>query len=179
METKTKNSRNNATKIESTDFRNFFIDQLKDVYWAEKALYKSLPRLRDAATNERLAEAFDNHINETREQIVMVEEVFNMLGEKPQTKKCDAMEGLIKEADSIVEDTTHESYTRDAALIMAAQKAEHYEIACYGTLSVLALHMGETEVAEMLQRVLTEEKQTDVNLTILAEECINECAAQE
>lgn len=174
-----KSNKRTTARIESSDFRDFFIDQLKDVYWAEKALHKALPRMRKAATDERLVKTFEQHVNETKEQVIMVEEIFGMLGEKPEAKKCDAMAGLIKEAESAIEDTQHESYTRDAALIMAAQKAEHYEIASYGTLSVLALHMGETEVAEMLQRILAEEKQADVNLTILAEDCINECAASE
>ncbi len=174
-----KSNKRTKARIESSDFRNYFIEQLKDVYWAEKALHKALPRMQKAATDERLSKAFEQHANETKEQIIMVEEIFGMLSEKPEAKKCDAMEGLIKEIESAIEDTERDSYTRDAALIMAAQKAEHYEIATYGTLSVLALHMGESEVAEMLQRILTDEKQTDVNLTILAEECINEYAAAE
>jgi len=113
----------------SFEFRKFFMDQLKDIYWAEKALHKALPKLMKASTNKKPAKAFEKHTKETEEQIGIVEQVFELMGKKAQTKKCEAMEGLINEADSVIEDTAKDTYTRDAGLILAAQKAEHYEIA--------------------------------------------------
>ncbi len=165
--------------VENTEFCDFFIDQLKDVYWAEKALYKVLPQLRDAASNKKLSKAIDKHLQDTENQIEMLKEVFLLLDCKAQAKKCDAMDGLVKEAESVIEDTQRDSYTRDAALIMACQKAEHYEIATYGTLAVFARHMGEDGVADILQQILDNEKATDVELTIIAEEYINASAVKE
>ncbi len=177
METEVMEKR--SKKVDSSDFREFFIDQLKDIYWAEKHLHQALPKLRKASTSEELAAAFEQHTKDTEWQIELVEKVFGLMGEKPQAKKCDAMEGLLKEAQSVIDDTEKDSFTRDAGLILAAQKAEHYEIASYGTLRIFAGHMGEKEVRRHLEKILENEKQTDVNLTKIAENHINQLASEE
>ncbi|HKP32844.1 MAG TPA: ferritin-like domain-containing protein [Chitinophagaceae bacterium] len=151
----------------------FFIDELKDIYWAEKALTKALPKLSKAATTEQLKDAFTDHLEATKEHVARLEQVFEMFGKKAQAKKCEAMEGLQKEAESIIEDTEEGSMTRDVALIIAAQKVEHYEIATYGGLTQLAKTMNLTEVAELLGQTLQEEKETDELLTYIAENDIN------
>lgn len=157
----------------------FFYDSLKDIYWAEKHLTKALPKLRRAATNEELVTALDEHLEVTEGQIDRLEQVFEILGKKAQAKKCEAMEGLTKEAQSIVEETEKGTSTRDVGIIMAAQKVEHYEIATYGGLTQLAKQMGLQEVADLLGQTLEEEKQTDENLTSIAENNINLQAEQE
>lgn len=170
---------NVAPAASNSQLQKFFTDQLKDIYWAEKHLTKALPKMKKAATTEELKSAITKHLGETEEQITRLEQVFGIMGMKAQAKKCDAMEGLIKEGESVVEDTEKGSMTRDAGIIMASQKVEHYEIASYGTLVQLAKTMGQTEVAEILQTTLDEEKQTDKNLTSLAENNINWEAEQE
>lgn len=167
-----------ATKMNS-EFHEFFIEELKDIYWAEKHLAKALPKLQKASTSEELAAAFEKHTRETNEQITMVEKVFELLGEKAEEKKCDAMEGLLKEADSIIEDTEKDSFTRDAGLILAAQKVEHYEIATYGTLAILGGYLKNQEAVQLLKDILANEKETDVALTKIAEGFVNKKAAQE
>ena len=162
-----------------TEFREFFIDELKDILWAEKALLKALPKMRKAATGKELAASFESHLSETENQISTLEQVFDMMGEKPKTKKCDAMEGLLSEAESIISDTEKGSAIRDAGLILAAQKVEHYEIATYGTLAAFADAMQEAKVAKLLRSVLRDEKKSDKMLTILALESVNEEASEE
>ncbi len=169
----------NSNEMRTSEFREFFIDEIKDIYWAEQHLAKALPKLKKASTSQQLAAAFDKHTKETEEQIKIVEKVFQLLGEKPEAKKCEAMDGILKEADSIIDDTEKNTFTRDAALILAAQKAEHYEIASYGTLVIFAKHMGEDEIAKNLKTILDNEKETDVALTKVAENYINERAAAE
>ncbi|AMP98071.1 hypothetical protein AY601_1144 [Pedobacter cryoconitis] len=178
---KTKGSKSTGKtgKMENSEFHEFFVDELKDIYWAEKHLVKALPKMKKAATSPELATAFEKHTEETNTHIATLEQVFTLLDEKPQAKKCDAMEGLLKEADSIIEDTDAGTMIRDAGLILAAQKVEHYEIATYGTLVVFAQNMGHTDVAELLQFTLDNEKATDVALTEVAESFINEEAAAE
>lgn len=166
-------------KMENSEFHEFFVDELKDIYWAEKHLVKALPKMKKAATSPELASAFEKHTEETNTHIATLEQVFALLEEKPQAKKCDAMEGLLKEADSIIEDTDAGTMIRDAGLILAAQKVEHYEIATYGTLVVFAQNMGHTAVADLLQSTLDNEKATDVALTEVAESFINEQAVSE
>ncbi|SDM25663.1 ferritin-like domain-containing protein [Pedobacter antarcticus] len=166
-------------KIENSEFHEFFVDELKDIYWAEKHLSKALPKMKKAATSEALAAAFEKHTEETKTHIATLEQVFELLDEKAQAKKCDAMEGLIAEGEGIIEDTDAGTMIRDAGLILAAQKVEHYEIATYGTLVVFAQNMGRTDVAELLQQTLDNEKATDVALTEIAVSAINEQAAAE
>ncbi len=167
------------SKESGTEFREFFIDELKDILWAEKALLKALPKMRKAASGKELAASFDAHLSETEEQISTLEQVFELMGEKPKTKKCDAMEGLISETESIISDTEKGTAIRDAGLILAAQKVEHYEIATYGTLAALADAMQEAKVAKLLRSILRDEKDSDKKLTALALESVNEEASEE
>jgi ferritin-like metal-binding protein YciE len=156
-----------------------FVDSLKDIYWAEKALVKALPKMQKAATAPELQDAIAEHLVVTEEQAGRVEEVFEMLGEKAQAKKCEAMAGLIEEANSIISETPKGTATRDVGIIMAAQKVEHYEIATYGSLVSLARTLGNEDVANLLQITLDEEKETDELLTQIAEANINLEAAEE
>jgi ferritin-like metal-binding protein YciE len=172
--TKSKAKTSNGSSLEE-----FFNEELKDVYGAEKQLTKALPKLQKAATTEELKQALEDHLAVTQEHIARLEEVFEMLEKKPQAKKCEAMDGIIKEGDSVVKDTESGSMTRDAAIIMAAQKAEHYEIATYGSLVQLAKTIGKADVAELLAQTLSEEKEADQLLTEIAENNINEEAEQE
>ena len=157
----------------NSQLEKLFIDALKDIYWAEKALTKALPKMQKAATTEELKSAIEEHLAQTQQQVSRAEEVFELFGKKAQAKKCDAMEGLIKEGESILEETEAGSMTRDAGIIMAAQKVEHYEIASYGTLVQLAKTLGNNEAAAVLQMTLNEEKETDEGLTAIAEGGIN------
>lgn len=159
--------------------QKFFIDQLKDMYYAEKELLKALPDMRDAATTEELEDAFEIHINQTERHVKRLEKVFQAIGKKAEGKKCEAMDGLIKESQSIIDETEEGSLTRDAALIIAAQKIEHYEIATYGGLVELAMTMKLERAAEILDRTLREEEETDRTLTKTAEFYINVQAEQE
>ncbi len=157
------------SSAETGQLEKYFVDGLKDIYWAEKALTKALPKLMKAATTEQLKSAFKDHLAVTKEQVVRLEQVFEGMGKKAQAKKCDAMEGLIKESESIIEDTKTGSLTRDVALIMAAQKVEHYEIATYGSLAQLAKTLGYNDISDILERTLAEEKEADQLLTTIAE----------
>jgi len=173
------NTKSKTGKMENSEFHEFFIDELKDIYWAEKHLVKALPKMKKAATSPELAAAFEKHTQETQTHIETLEQVFSLLEEKAAAKKCDAMAGLLEEADGIIEDTDAGTMIRDAGLILAAQKVEHYEIATYGTLKVFAENMGHTEVAELLGQTLENEKATDVALTECAVSFVNEAASQE
>jgi ferritin-like metal-binding protein YciE len=159
--------------------QELFLDSIKDIYYAEKAITKALPKMKKAATSEQLAAAFVDHLEMTKTQITRLEQVFELLEEKPKAKKCEAIEGLIKEAQGIIDDTDEGTSTRDVGLILAAQKVEHYEIASYGGLRQLASTLGYTEVESLLQQTLEEEKQTDLLLTQIAENDINYEAAGE
>jgi ferritin-like metal-binding protein YciE len=159
--------------------QEFFLEELKDIYWAEKHLVKALPKLQKAATSEELATAFEDHLAVTEEQVAKLEQVFEMLGEKARGKKCEAMAGLVTEGESVIEDTPEGSATRDVGLIISAQKVEHYEIAAYGGLATLAKTLGHQEIANILGEILEEEKEADETLTQLAENNINQTAAVE
>ena len=167
------------TKKNDSRLEEFFHDEVKDIYWAEKHLVKTLPKMQRAASSSDLKSAFVQHLEVTKGHITRLEEVFGILGKKPQAKKCDAMEGITKEGESIIEDTDAGTSTRDVGLILAAQKVEHYEIATYGGLTQLAKTLGYIEIASILETTLAEEKEADVNLSTLAENTINESAAME
>ncbi|KAA9038515.1 ferritin-like domain-containing protein [Ginsengibacter hankyongi] len=153
-------------------FRDLFEDELKDIYWAEKALTKAIPKMIKNTTTEELATALEDHLEVTKGQVARLEEVFQILGKAARGKKCEAMDGLIKEAEEIMEDTP-EGIVRDAGIISAGQKVEHYEIATYGTLCAFAKTLGEDEVANLLQQTLDEEKEADEKLTEVAEASVN------
>ena len=164
---------------ESSSLKEFFIDSLKDIYWAEKHLAKALPKMAKKATSDELKSALETHLAETQNQIIKLEQVFAILDEKAQVKKCEAMEGLLKEAESIISETEDGTMTRDVGIIAAAQKVEHYEIASYGTIRTLADVLGLPEASELLNQILEEEKKTDLILTQIAEGFVNQSAMDE
>lgn len=165
--------------MENSEFHEFFVDELKDIYWAEKHLVTALPKMKKAATSPELAAAFEKHLGETKTHVETLEKVFELLGEKAAAKKCDAMAGILEEANGIIEDTEKGTMIRDCGLILGAQKVEHYEIATYGGLRTLATAMGHDDVAKLLQQTLDNEKATDEALTGLAESVVNAEAVTE
>lgn len=179
--TASKKSLNQKQQSSNTEpaLMELFVDEIKDIYWAEKHLTKALPKMQKASTSEELANAFAEHLEVTKTHVGRLEQVFELLGKKAQAKKCDAMEGLVKEGEGIIEDTDDGTATRDVGLILAAQKVEHYEIATYGGLTQLAKTLGLEDVAELLGQTLAEEKEADETLTNIAENDINYEAASE
>ena len=169
----------NRTPEAESALKELFVDELKDIYWAEKHLASALPKMIKGATSEDLKNTISTHLEETKGQIARLERVFESVGEKAVAKKCDAMEGLLAEATSIIEDTEKSTMTRDAGLVLAAQKVEHYEIASYGTLRTLAGTLGFSEAQSLLDETLAEEKNADSLLTQVAENYVNEAAAAE
>ena len=159
--------------------RTFFIDSLQDIYYAEKHLVEALETLEEKATTQNLKNAFAEHRDVTLGHVSRLEQVFSIMGEEAKTRKCEAIKGIIKEADNIIGETETDTLTRDAALILAAQKAEHYEIATYGTLATFARTLGENQVASLLHETLEEEKEADEMLTSIAESFVNEQAMQD
>lgn len=155
------------------------MDGLKDIYWAEKALTKALPKMAKAATSQELKRAFEQHLEVTKKHVERLEKVFQQMGKKAQAKKCEAMQGLIEESEEIISETKDDTFTRDVALIIAAQKVEHYEIATYGGLAQLAKTMNKRGISNTLGTTLGEEKKTDELLTRIAEKSINVEAAGE
>lgn len=172
------NEGNEGKEKQASQLGKLFEDELKDIYWAEKALAKALPKMARKATSEELVEAIEKHLEQTEEHVSRCEQIFKLLGKEARGKKCEAMEGLINEAESIMEDT-EEGVMRDAGIISAAQKVEHYEIATYGTLRTFAETLGMTEAVELLEATLEEEKETDELLTELAVANINREASEE
>lgn len=159
------------------DLKELFVDSLKDIYWAEKALTKALPKMAKNATTPSLITAITEHLAETENQVTRLEQVFETVGKKAVAKKCDAMDGLIKEGESIIEET-QPGPVRDAGIIAASQKIEHYEIATYGTLCAFAKTLGLDDAVQLLAATLSEEKQADITLTEAAYNDINFEAAE-
>lgn len=157
----------------------FFLDGLKDMYFAEKHILEALPKMKEAATTEDLQDAFEDHHLVTQKQVSRLEKVFKSIGESPEAKKCDAIIGIVKEGENIIKETEEGTMTRDAALIIAAQKVEHYEIASYGGLVALAETLQLDRAADLLHQTLEEEEETDMDLTDIAESSINFRAAEE
>ena len=157
----------------------FFLDELKDIYWAEKHLVKALTKMEKSATAPALKGAFANHRKVTEGHGKRLEEIFGMLKQKPVAKKCEAMAGITKEGDDIISETEKGTETRDVGLIFAAQKVEHYEIATYGGLAEIARTLGLKQVSVILDKTLAEEKEADEELSKLAVRNINEQAAEE
>jgi ferritin-like metal-binding protein YciE len=179
-DTKSSTKKNPATLSgDSSMLEDFFIGELKDIYWAEKHLVKVLPKMEKAATTQQLKDAVNEHLEVTKTHVSRLEDVFSLLGKTPQAKKCEAMAGITKEGDDIVSETEKGSITRDVGIILAAQKVEHYEIATYGGLTTLAKTLNLNEVAGILYKTLEEEKETDQKLTEIAENNINVEAAEE
>jgi ferritin-like metal-binding protein YciE len=162
--------------VEKSSLQELYIDELRDLYNAETQLVKALPKMAKAASNAQLREAFQEHLRQTTEHVSRLEQIFEQLGEKASGKKCLGMEGLVKEgSETMKEDYSEE--VKDAAIIGAAQRVEHYEMAGYGTVRAFAELLGETEHVTLLEQTLEEEKQADEKLTQLAEE-INPKAAE-
>jgi ferritin-like metal-binding protein YciE len=161
---------------ETQTLHDAFLDELKDAYDAEKQLTKALPKLAKASTSPELRQAFEDHLEETNGHVDKLEQVFQNLDEKPKGKHCDGIAGIIDEGKSVM-DEDFEGATMDACLIAAAQRAEHYEIAAYGTLVAWAKTMGQNDAADLLQEILDEEKAADEKLNAIAESGVNEQAA--
>jgi ferritin-like metal-binding protein YciE len=180
METRNRTS-NYSSRDTTTDSRleEFFIEELKDVYGAEKQITKALPKMVEAANSPELRQAFEDHLDITETQIARLEEIFDKLGEESDSKKCEAMDGIIDEGEDIIKETEDGTATRDVGLIMAAQKVEHYEIATYGSLVQLANTLGFMDIAELLQTTLEEEKEADLKLTDIAMNNVNYQASEE
>ena len=155
--------------------QDLFLDSLADIYYAENQLVKALPKMAEAATDEGLREAFTAHLAETEGHVQKVEQIFELFGESPKSKKCPAIVGIIKEASEMMSENK-KSPTLNAALIFAGQKAEHYEIASYGGLREWAKQLDNEEASELLNEILEEEKAADNKLTTLAEDHCNEMA---
>src|SRR6202020_393657 len=147
--------------------KKLYIDELRDLYNAETQLVKALPKMAKASSNDQLREAFENHLRETSEHVSRLEQIFEQLEEKASGKKCLGMEGLVKEGTETMKED-YEEAVKDAAIIGAAQRVEHYEIAGYGTVKALAELLGEDEHLSLIEQTLEEEKQADENLTQLA-----------
>jgi ferritin-like metal-binding protein YciE len=163
--------------MEMTTLQDLLLDELKDLYSAENQLIKAMPKMAKKATSRELKKAFETHFKETQGQAKRLEQVFKALGEKAKSKKCHAMEGLIEEAKEMMGEDMDDD-VMDAALIAAAQKVEHYEIASYGTVRTYADLLGNKEAARLLQQTLDEEGKTDKLLTQIAESSINLEAAR-
>ncbi len=174
-----RSSNENSSKgMKSSQLMKLFEEELKDIYWAEKALTKAIPKMIKNATSKELIQALEDHLAETKEQVTRVEQVFEAIGKKATAKKCEAMEGLIKEAEAIMEEC-EDGPMCDAGIISAGQKVEHYEIASYGTLRQFAETLGLDEAAELLLTTLNEEKAADEKLTEVALSAVNIQASQE
>ena len=165
-------------KMQSSQLMQLFEDELKDIYWAEKALIKAIPKMIKNATSEELIAALKSHLEETKEQISRVEQIFERLGKKAVAEKCEAMAGLMKEAEEIME-ACEKGSMRDAGIISAAQKVEHYEIASYGTLRQFAETLELADIEKLLATTLQEEKEADLKLSDVAMDAINVEAAEE
>lgn len=157
----------------------FFIDGIKDLYWAEKAIETLLKKNKALAYTEELSDALEDHEKQTQKHVLRLEKIFHALKMKPEAKKCEAMAGLVKEAEETVSETPANSMTRDAVIIISAQKVEHYEIASYGGLLQIALTFNMKSIANLLEKTLLEEEETDLLLSEIAEDFINLEAAEE
>lgn len=166
-------------EMQNAPLHKFFVSALKDVYYAENAIIEALGTMQEAATTDELKEAFEDHQLLTRKHVSRLEKVFKLINETPEKKECKAIKGIIEEGEEIIKSTEEGSMTRDAALIIAAQKVEHYEIATYGGLAQLAITMGHDKAADLLEKTLQEEEDTDYELTEIAETFINFDAEQE
>lgn len=166
-------------EMNNSPLHKFFVSALKDIYYAENAIIEALGKMQEAATTEELKEAFEDHQLQTQKHVSRLERVFKLINESPEKKECKAIKGIIEEGEEIIKSTEEGSMTRDAALIIAAQKVEHYEIATYGGLAQLAITMGYDKAADLLEKTLQEEEDTDYDLTEIAETYINFDAEQE
>ena len=158
------------------DLSDLFVDTLKDIYYAEKQIYKALPKMAKAAASDELRAAFEKHHGETEGQIERLEQIFEMIGKPARGKKCDAIEGIIDEGKEIMEEYA-DTPALDAGLLAAAQAVEHYEISRYGTLKTWANQLGHKDAVKLIDQTLAEEKKTDEALSKLAVSAVNAEAA--
>jgi ferritin-like metal-binding protein YciE len=175
----TKSGAAKQTTNSGSMLEEFFVDELKDIYWAEKHLLKVLPKMQKAATSTTLQQCFADHLQATQTHVERLEQAFQLMGKKAQAKKCDAMAGITEEGAGIIKETEKGTATRDVGLVLAGQKVEHYEISTYGGLAQLARTLGKEDVAQLLETTLGEEKEADSLLTQIAENDINYKASQE
>lgn len=173
MKTMTKQTEDQDTETKDSELHELFLDELADILHAERQLTKALPKMAKAAKSEELTTAFESHLAETENQIKRLEQVFASLDEPVKSKECKAMKGLLEEGKEMMEEMK-DSPALDAALIAAAQKVEHYEIASYGTVCAWAEKMGHDEAVELLTETLDEEKAADEKLTAIAESSAND-----
>lgn len=169
----------NEDKMKNSPLHKFFVSALKDIYYAENAILEALEKMQEAASSEDLKDAFEDHHLQTQKHVKRLEKVFKLIDETPEKKECKAIKGIIEEGEEIIKSTEEGTATRDVGLIIAAQKVEHYEIATYGGLAQLAITMGHHKAADLLERTLQEEEDTDADLTEIAETSINFDAEQE
>ena len=172
------NAKTSTGNIHESQLLKLFEDELKDIYWAEKALTKAIPKMVQNATSKELVKALEAHLSETEEHVKRAEKVFELIGINAVAKKCEAIAGLIKEAEEIMEEC-EEGAMCDAGIISAGQKVEHYEIATYGTLRQFAETLGLSEVVSILEKTLSEEKAADKKLSEIATRAVNVEAASE
>lgn len=168
-----------STTHSDEGLKSLFVNELKGMYYAEKTLVDNMPDMADAATTDEVRQAFQHHLEETRGQVTRLERIFDSIGVSADDKTCNAIDGLADDADEVISSTESGSLTRDAGLIIAAQKVEHHEIAAYGSLHALAQLLGYTEATQLIEQSLQEEKNTDKKLTQLAESFVNERAKSE
>ncbi len=171
------NMEHNKSTASSSQLMELFEDELKDIYWAEKALVKALPKMVTKASSKDLKDALTSHLEETKNHLNRLEQVFQSIDKKAEAVKCDAMEGLLMEAEEMME-SCEDGAMCDAGIIASAQKVEHYEIASYGTLRQFAETLGLRQAATLLEATLKEEKASDQKLTVVAMDTINLEAAQ-
>jgi ferritin-like metal-binding protein YciE len=160
-------------KATNLKLKEFFVHQLKDIYWAEKELFKTLPKLQEAATTPELKDAFGQHRQQTQNHVERLEQVFGMVHEKIDASKCHAMAGIVGEGEDLIDETPKGTAQRDTGLIFAGRKAEHYKIATYGGLASLAKTIGYNNAAEVLKQTLAEDRAADALLTQIAEQNVN------
>ena len=156
--------------MKSNSLKDLYVEQLQDLYSAENQLIKALPKMIDAASSDELRTSIEEHLEKTKQHATRLEKIFGRIGEDPKGKKCKGMEGLIKEGSEVIEDDDMEEEVKDAAMIAAAQRVEHYEIAGYGCVRTYATLLGDREAAALLEQTLEEEKEADETLTEIAEQ---------
>jgi len=154
--------------VKANSLRDLYVEQLKDLYDAEHQLIKALPKLAEASSSDELRNAFEEHLDKTRQHAQRIEQIFEGMGQKAKAQKCKGMEGLVKEGSEVIKEEDIDGEVKDAALIAAAQRVEHYEIAGYGTVRTYANLLGENEAANLLQQTLDEEKEADQTLNEIA-----------
>lgn len=166
-------------ETQNSELKEFFINHLKTLYWAEKKLVDTLPDMQEAATSQELKEAFNDHLNQTREHVQRLQQVFNLIGEEADADKCKIMDAIADAGSKVISETEDDSFVRDAGLIFGAQLAEHYEIASYGNMIAWAKVLGYQEAADIFSETLAEEKEADALLTQIGEQNINYKASTE